>query len=129
MTCPIWAWVASLYWRQNSMMFTPCWPRAVPTGGAGVAWPALIWSLTMAVTFLRGLRAPFDTPITSCGPSGPRGPPAVARVLPASDLGDLVEAQLDRGLPVEDVHQDLELALVHVDLADGPVEVGEGPGD
>src|SRR6266540_2651683 len=53
MTCPIWAWVASLYWRQNSMMFTPCWPRAVPTGGAGVACPARIWSLTMAETFLR----------------------------------------------------------------------------
>src|SRR5438876_8361195 len=61
MTCPIWAWVASLYWRQNSMMLTPCWPSAVPTGGAGVAWPALIWSFTIAWTFfrLRGAGVPL----------------------------------------------------------------------
>src|SRR5438128_1784944 len=36
---------------QNSMMLTPCGPRAVPTGGAGVALPAGIWSLTLPVTF------------------------------------------------------------------------------
>jgi hypothetical protein len=29
--------VAALYALQNSMMFTPWGPRAVPTGGAGVA--------------------------------------------------------------------------------------------
>ena len=23
----------------NSMMLMPCWPRAGPTGGAGLAWP------------------------------------------------------------------------------------------
>ena len=28
-------WVASLYCRQKSMMFTPCWPSAVPTGRRG----------------------------------------------------------------------------------------------
>src|SRR5580765_6545527 len=37
---------------QKSMMFTPCGPSAVPTGGAGVALPAGIWSFTLAVTFL-----------------------------------------------------------------------------
>ena len=31
---------------QKSMMLTPCGPSAVPTGGAGVACPAGIWSLT-----------------------------------------------------------------------------------
>ena len=31
---------------QNSMMLTPCGPRAVPTGGAGVALPAGICNLT-----------------------------------------------------------------------------------
>jgi hypothetical protein len=36
---------------QKSMMFTPCGPSAVPTGGAGVALPAGIWSFTLAVTF------------------------------------------------------------------------------
>src|SRR5438309_7547272 len=123
MTCPICAWVASLYWRQNSMMFTPCWPRAVPTGGAGVACPALIWSLTMAVIFLR-LRC-------AGGASGMSLPPAVqaAGVEPASrrwsGLRHLVEGELDRRFPVEDVHQHFELGLLYVDLGDGPLEVGE----
>ena len=40
--CPC---VRALKVLQNSMMLTPCWPRAGPTGGAGVAWPAGIWSL------------------------------------------------------------------------------------
>src|SRR4029450_6053480 len=39
-TLPAWAWVAALYCLQKSMMFTAWGPRAVPTGGAGVAWPA-----------------------------------------------------------------------------------------
>src|SRR5207245_5102994 len=33
------------------MMFTPCWPSAGPTGGAGVACPAGICNLMNAVTF------------------------------------------------------------------------------
>ena len=51
MTCPAYCCVAALYWFTNSMMFTPCWPRAVPTGGAGVAAPALICRVTTAMTF------------------------------------------------------------------------------
>ena len=39
------AWVCALNALQNSMMFTPCWPRAGPTGGLGLAWPAGICSL------------------------------------------------------------------------------------
>src|SRR4051794_28431688 len=35
-----------------------------------------------------------------------------------SDLGDLVEVELHRGLPTEDRHQHLELLLVGVDLTD-----------
>ena len=31
------ACVRALYCLQNSMMFTPCWPSAGPTGGAGLA--------------------------------------------------------------------------------------------
>ena len=37
---------------QNSMMLTPCWPSAGPTGGAGLAWPAGICSLILVRTFL-----------------------------------------------------------------------------
>ena len=45
---PSCAGVFALKFLQNSMMFTPCGPSAVPTGGAGVALPAGIWSFTTA---------------------------------------------------------------------------------
>ena len=41
--------VIALYCLQNSMMLTPCGPSAVPTGGAGVAWPAGICSFTFVL--------------------------------------------------------------------------------
>src|SRR6266581_8924827 len=44
--------VLALNCLQNSMMFTPCGPSAVPTGGAGFAAPAGHWSFTTATTFL-----------------------------------------------------------------------------
>src|SRR5438552_2763838 len=40
--------VLALNCLTNSMMFTPCGPSAVPTGGAGVACPAGTWSFTTA---------------------------------------------------------------------------------
>src|SRR6266571_1948019 len=40
--------VRALNCFTNSMMFTPCGPRAVPTGGAGVACPAGTCSFTIA---------------------------------------------------------------------------------
>src|SRR6476660_4230226 len=43
--------VFALKFLQKSMMFTPCGPSAVPTGGAGVALPAAIWSFTSACIF------------------------------------------------------------------------------
>src|SRR5205823_6921346 len=48
---PSWPAVFALKFLQKSIMFTPCGPSAVPTGGAGVALPAAIWSFTTAVTF------------------------------------------------------------------------------
>ena len=51
MTLPRWVSVAALYCLTKSMMLTPCGPSAVPTGGAGVAWPAFSWTLTSAATF------------------------------------------------------------------------------
>ena len=44
-SCPA---VFALKFLQKSMMLTPCGPSAVPTGGAGVALPAAIWSFTSA---------------------------------------------------------------------------------
>src|SRR6478609_2732023 len=54
MTFPRMDSVWALYALQNSMMFTPCGPRAVPTGGAGVAAPAWSCTLTRAATFFLG---------------------------------------------------------------------------
>src|ERR1017187_1943423 len=53
MISPSWSFadVLALNALQNSMMFTPWGPSAVPTGGAGVALPAGICSFTCAVTF------------------------------------------------------------------------------
>ena len=57
---PRWDSVAALYSLQKSMMATPCGPSAVPTGGAGVAWPAGIWILTTAMTFFLAMFTVFD---------------------------------------------------------------------
>src|SRR5471030_150764 len=104
-TVPRWFSVAALYCLQNSIVCTPWGPRAVPTGGAGVAPPAGSLILTTARIFFFGG--------TVC--------------LLDLELGDLAEFELDRGLPAEDVHQHLELELVLVDLVDLAGEVGERP--
>src|SRR6185312_5897769 len=62
--------VAALNALQNSMMLTPCWPSAGPTGGAGLAWPAGICSLMTLMTF-------FAIPHLSCGASARSGLPRV----------------------------------------------------
>src|SRR5829696_5396746 len=63
MTLPRMDSVWALYALQNSMMFTPCGPSAVPTGGAGVAAPACSCTLTSAAIFFLGgiLQDPFDS--------------------------------------------------------------------
>ena len=43
--------VRALYSFTKPIMLTPCCPRAGPTGGAGVAFPASICSFTIALTF------------------------------------------------------------------------------
>src|SRR5579864_9649428 len=89
-----WA-VCALNALQNSMMLTPCWPSAGPTGGAGFACPPGIWSLMSVRTF-------FAMSV---------------------QLLDVVESDLDRHLPLEDVHHHLQLLLVGVHVGDLAVEV------
>src|SRR5436305_14774189 len=89
--------VCALKALQNSMMFTPCWPSAGPTGGAGFAWPPGIWSLMSVRTFLAM----------------------------SVELLHLVECELHRHLALEDVDEHLELLSVRVDVDDLAVEVGE----
>src|SRR5207249_1960878 len=48
-------WVAALNSLQKAMMLTPRGPSAVPTGGAGLAWPAGICSLISAIFSLAAM--------------------------------------------------------------------------
>src|SRR5512135_3569884 len=91
---------------QKSMMLTPAWPRAGPTGGAGVALPAGICSLICPTTFFMK--------------------PYLLRPL---QLLDLEEVELDRRRPAEDGHHDLEGVAVEVDLLHHSLEVRERPVD
>src|SRR3954470_11313167 len=95
--------VCALNALQNSMMFTPCWPSAGPTGGAGLACPPGIWSLMIVRTFF-------------------------AISIPLVELLHVVESDLDRHLPLEDVHHHLEFLAVRVDVGDLAVEVRERAG-
>src|SRR5918994_2497653 len=95
------------------MMATPWGPSAVPTGGAGVAWPAGIWILTTARTRFLAMGLPLSCFSSLWGPEL------------GLELGDLGELELDRGLAAEDVDEHLQLELVLVDLDDLAGEVGE----
>src|SRR5712692_5349980 len=97
---PSWLLVWALKPLQNSMMLTPCWPRAGPTGGDGLAFPAVICSLTIAWTFFAMLE-PLH----------------------------LVVLELDGREAPEDRHHDLELAPLRVQVVDRALEVHERPLD
>src|SRR5688572_30294818 len=110
---PSWPAVFALKFLQKSMMFTPWGPSAVPTGGAGVALPAAIWSFTWACTF-------FAIRLCVCLPDGPRPPVRL-------ELLDLQEIQFDRRRAAENRDHHLERALLGVHFVDEAVEVGERP--
>src|SRR6478752_7436137 len=99
---PFSCWVWALNALQNSMMFTPCWPSAGPTGGAGLACPPGIWSLMSVRTFLA-----IDSSV---------------------EFLDVFESDLDRHLPLEDIDHHLQLLRVGVDVRDLAVEVRERAG-
>src|SRR5947207_14564381 len=92
--------VASLKRFTNSPMFTPCWPSAGPTGGAGVACPPGHWSLTLTITSFLG---------------------GIAHL----DLFNLPVFEVHPGRPAEDRDRDSDQALLGVDLLHDPVEVLE----
>src|SRR5262249_10593321 len=97
---PVWA----LKPLQNSMMFTPCWPSAGPTGGDGFALPAGICSFTIAWPFF------IATP-------------------PASDPLHLVVLELDGRRPAEDRHDHLHPSALGVHVVHHTLEVHERPVD
>src|SRR6185436_19622243 len=97
-SCAVWALNA----LQNSMMLTPCWPSAGPTGGAGLACPPGICSLIVVRIFF---------------------------AIPSSvQLLDLIEPELHRHLALEDVDEHLQLLLVGVHVDDLAVEVRQRAG-
>src|SRR6266536_5701518 len=102
MTSPAWCCVRALNCLQNSMMLMPCCPSAGPTGGAGVALPALHWSFTMAWI-------------------GFAIPP-----LPLDRL-HLQEVELHRRRAPEDAHHHLDLAALAVHLVHHAGERAERP--
>src|SRR3954463_6334859 len=59
------------------MMFTPCGPSAVPTGGAGVAAPACSCTLTSAAIFFFG---GISCSLSSRGHDGARAPATSPRL-------------------------------------------------
>src|SRR6266700_2921992 len=87
-----WA-VCALNALQNSMMLTPCWPSAGPTGGAGVAEPPGHWSFTLTLSSFA-----------------------------MSDGLHLPVFEFHRGRPAEDRHDDAHEALGGDRLVDDAVE-------
>src|SRR4030095_13259667 len=104
-SCPfVWA----LKPLQNSMMLTPCWPSAGPTGGDGFALPAGICSFTIAWTFF--IARPRSTPH-------------------ASDPLHLVVLELDGRGPAENRHDHLHPSPLGVHVVHHALEVHERPVD
>src|SRR5439155_1659975 len=104
MTIPACSLVAALNSLQKAMMFTPCWPKAGPTGGAGLACPAGICNLICPVTFF-----------------------AITKSLASLGLFHLPIFQFHRRVPAENIHRDLQLAALRLDFFDHAAEIKERP--
>src|SRR5207244_11582881 len=78
--------VFALKFLQKSMILTPCGPSADPTGGAGVAFPAAIWSFTIACTFFAMIFLPPERG-SHTTPSEPPRDHNTQRALPEGDRG------------------------------------------
>src|SRR5687768_13720192 len=125
---PSWPAVFALKFLQKSMMLTPCGPSAVPTGGAGVALPAAIWSFTIACTFFAitlSLSHRYDR--HGATNSFKKKTVASSRLGGGSDFLHLQKVELDGRCAAEDRDHDLQRVLVEVDLVDHAVEAGERP--
>src|SRR5579863_8998128 len=103
MTSPASALVTALNSLQNAMMFTPCWPSAGPTGGAGLAWPAGICSLIDPVIFFAIKKSCWRR----------------------SGLFDLPVFEFHRRIAAENVHSDFQFAAVRLDFLDDAAEIQE----
>src|SRR5208337_2597368 len=128
MTRPCMFWVCALKALQNSMILTPRWPSAGPTGGDGLAAPAGICSFIDPTTFLATLKS---FPVTQVAT-------AACAHLGARDLRFdwlslgflyLHKVELDRSCAAENRDENTHFALLRLDFLDGAVEVLEGAVD
>src|SRR4051812_43106938 len=120
--------VRELKFLQKSIILTPCGPSAVPTGGAGVAFPAAIWSFTIACTFFAMIPcARCQLPASSCQLYATRVAGRGSVKLEAMQLQffDLQKIQFDRRRTAEDGDHHLQGVAIEVDLVHGAVEAGE----
>src|SRR5579883_2930846 len=101
--------VFALNCLQKSIMFNPCWPKAGPTGGAGVALPAAICSLICAVTFF---------------PLG-AGAAILYSFNQTLELLHLQEIEFHRRRPSENSDHHLQRVAVEIDVIDHAGEVIE----
>src|SRR5208282_4643093 len=126
MTRPCMFWVWALKALQNSMILTPRWPSAGPTGGEGFAAPAGICSLIDPTTFLATLKsflvAQSRTPLARASAARLR---RIDCCFVASGLLYLHKVQFDRSCTAEDRDQNAHLPLFGLDFLDGAVEVLE----
>src|SRR5689334_9803836 len=148
-----WPCVRALNSLQKAMMLMPCGPSAVPTGGAGLAFPAGIWSFTkpdtfFAITLLSFTRrqAGLTTTVVFTSPWLARG--RRSRPVRSGEFGvnggrcvwsplthhssppysvalQLQVIQLHRRRATEQAHRDADLPLVGHHFLDRPVEIGE----
>src|SRR5580692_9345826 len=104
--------VLALNCLQKSMMFKPCGPSAVPTGGAGVALPAGNCNLIVVCTFL-AMSLPQSR--FTC-------------LLPrrcSTELFDAGEIQFHRRRTAKNRDRNFQPAVIVVDLFHGAVEIRE----
>src|SRR3954464_8341171 len=104
--------VFALKFLQKSMILTPWGPSAVPTGGAGVAFPAAIWSFTIAVTFFAMFPLPQRTQPSLYLPLCPQW----------LNFLYLQKIEFDGRRAAEDRHHHLQRVLVEIHLVDHAVE-------
>src|SRR5690348_12073699 len=111
-------WVWALNALQNSMILTPRWPSAGPTGGEGLACPAVICNFTCPTTF-------FATDQDSAaGPARLKNKSSSALAEPpGSSLFDLDKVQLYGRGTAENRDQDPHLALLRPHLFNRTVKI------
>src|SRR5687767_7968141 len=120
--------VFALKFLQKSMILTPWGPSAVPTGGAGVAFPAAIWSFTIACTFFAIQFFRLKPEATASVTAAPVPISFVGFRLQAEaplQLLYLEKVQFHRRRAAKDGHHDLEGVPVEVHFVHRAVEARE----